>query len=195
MGFRKIKLTSVFMIILFTFLAMPLTTVINAISMLFVDNTVLLISEDILDIPFFVMLLIIGIIGPLSEELVFRGVVYQGYKKSGTVLQSLLLSALLFALMHMNFNQAAYALVIGVILILLVEATGSLWASIIFHVVFNTQQVCVMYLYEDIVPAGGLQGAQEQITTELMIMTISVYSVIAAVTTPCLLCFGMVANK
>ena len=53
-----------------------------------------------------------------------------------------------------------------------------------------------MYLYEDIVPAGGLQGAQEQITTELMIMTISVYSVIAAVTTALACCvLGWIAKN
>ena len=39
-GFHKIKISTVFMVILFTFLIMPLVTLVNAISMLFVDNTV-----------------------------------------------------------------------------------------------------------------------------------------------------------
>ncbi|NLL76642.1 MAG: CPBP family intramembrane metalloprotease [Clostridiales bacterium] len=181
-GFRKIKISSVLMIVLFTFLAMPLTTVINAVSMLFVDNTVVAISGDILEIPFFVMLFIIGFIGPFCEELIFRGIIYQGYKKSGTGLQALLLSALLFALMHMNFNQAAYALVIGMILVVLVEATGSLWSSVLFHIIFNSQQVCLMYLYK----AMGMESfeeAQAQITPDIMLTAISGYLIIAAVTT------------
>ncbi|WMC91587.1 CPBP family intramembrane glutamic endopeptidase [Kineothrix sp. MB12-C1] len=181
-GFRKIKISSVLMIILFTFLAMPLTTVINAISMLFVDNTVAAISGDILGVPFFVMLFIIGILGPFSEELIFRGIIYQGYKKSGTTFMSLLLSACLFSLMHMNFNQAAYALVIGMILALLVEATGSLWSSILFHIIFNSQQVCLMYLY-DIMGGGSLEEMQTGFTTDMMVMAISAYLIIAAVTT------------
>lgn len=181
-GFHRIKISSVFMIILFTFLAMPLTTVINAFSLLFVDNTVAAMSGDILEIPFIVMLLIIGILGPVSEELVFRGIIYQGYKKTGTVFQALCLSALLFALMHMNFNQAAYAVVIGILLVLLVEATGSLWGSIIFHVVFNSQQVCLMYL-SDMLSQGTIAASGEELTKEMIIMALSVYLVIATVTT------------
>ena len=83
-GFHKIKISSVLMIILFTFLSMPLTIVVNAISMLFVDNTVAALSSEVLELPFLVMLFIIGIFGPFSEELVFRGFFYQGYKRTGT---------------------------------------------------------------------------------------------------------------
>lgn len=187
-GFRKIRISSVFMIILFTFLCMPLTVVVNAISMLFVDNTVAGISGDVLEVPFAVMLFIIGIFGPFSEELVFRGVIYQGYRKSGTAFCSMLLSALLFALMHMNFNQAAYAFVIGLIVILLVEATGSIWSSILFHVIFNSEQVCLMYLYDAIPGVGDLQEAQSALTTDLLLSVISMYLLIAAAATTLAAC-------
>lgn len=183
-GFHKIKISSAFMIILFTFLIMPLTVVINAISMFFVDNTVAAISGEILELPFIVMFLIMGIAGPFSEELVFRGIVYQGYKKSGTILQAMLLSALLFALMHMNFNQAAYAFVIGAIMVLMVEATGSIWSSILIHVVFNSQQVCMMYLSDSsFLGMNEMADVQAQITNEMLMLVISVYLIIAAVTT------------
>ena len=177
------------MILLFTFLAMPLTVLVNAISMLFVDNTVATLSGDVLELPFFVMLFIIGIFGPFSEELVFRGVIYQGYKRSGTAFQAMLLSALLFALMHMNFNQAAYAFVIGLMVILLVEATGSIWSSILFHMIFNSEQVCMMYLYDAITPGtDSLNAAQEVLTTDVLLMAISGYLIIAAITTTLAVC-------
>lgn len=182
-GFHKIKISTIFMVILFTFLIMPLTTLINAISMLFVDNTVAAISGDVLETPFWIMLFIMGVFAPFCEELVFRGIIYQGYKKSGTALQALGLSALMFALMHMNFNQAAYALVIGVILILLVEATGSIWSSIIFHIVFNGWQVCLLYFTNAIAPEITSGEAQEVITTDELFMAIGIYLLIAAVTT------------
>ena len=149
-GFHKIKISTVFMVILFTFLIMPLVTLVNAISMLFVDNTVASMSGDILGAPFIVMFLLMGVLGPFNEELICRGIFYQGYKRSGTTMQAMLMSALLFALMHMNFNQAAYAFVIGIMLVFLVEATGSIWASIIYHVIFNGYSVCIMYLSKDI---------------------------------------------
>lgn len=178
-GFRKIKMSSVFMIILFTFLCMPLVTLINAVSMLFVDNAVAAVSSDILEAPFMAMFLIMGILGPLNEELVCRGVFYQGYKRSGTIMQAMLLSALLFALMHMNFNQAAYAFAIGIIAVLLVEATGSIWSSVLLHVTINAQQVCLMYIEDGV----DIQEAQELLTTDILFLAISVYLVIAAVTT------------
>lgn len=180
-GFRKFKISSALMTVLFTFLFMPLVTLINMISMCFVDNAVASMSGEILDTPFFVIFTLMGILGPMSEELVCRGIVYHGYKRTGTMMQALLLSSMIFALMHMNFNQAAYAFVMGVVMVLLVEATGSIWSSILVHVTFNSQQVCLMYLVD--YGEQQLQEAQEALTTDMMILAISVYLVIAAVTT------------
>ena len=180
-GFRKFKISSALMTVLFTFLFMPLVTLINMISMCFVDNAVAAVSGEILDTPFFVIFTLMGILGPMSEELVCRGIVYHGYKRTGTMMQALLLSSMIFALMHMNFNQAAYAFAIGVAMVLLVEATGSIWRSILVHVTFNSQQVCLMYLVD--YGEQQLQEAQEALTTDMMILAISVYLVIAAVTT------------
>ena len=178
-GFHKIEVSSVFMTILFTWLCMPLVTLINAISMLFVDNAVASMTSDLAGSPLMATFLVMSILGPLNEELVCRGIFYQGYKRSGTMMQAMLLSALLFALLHMNFNQAAYAFAIGIIAVLLVEATGSLWSSVILHVTINMQPVLLMYM-ED---GADIQEAQELLTTDMLLLVISVYLVIAVVTT------------
>lgn len=180
-GFRKFKISSALMTVLFTFLFMPLVSLINMISMCFVDNAVAAVSGEILETPFLVMLVLMGILGPMSEELVCRGIVYHGYKRTGTMMQAMLLSSMIFALIHMNFNQAAYAFVIGIAMVLLVEATGSIWSSILVHITFNTQQVCLMYLMD--YGEQQLMEAQEALTTDMMILAISVYLIIAAVTT------------
>lgn len=178
-GFHKMKMSSVFMVILFTFLCMPLITLINAISMLFVDNAVASMSSDIAEAPFLAMFLLMSILGPVNEELVCRGIFYQSYKRSGTMMQAMLLSALLFALLHMNFNQAAYAFAVGIIAVLLVEATGSIWSSVILHVTINMQPVFMLHM-ED---GADIQEAQELLTADILLLVISVYLVIAAVTT------------
>lgn len=180
-GFRKFKISSALMTVLFTFLFMPLVSLINMISMCFVDNAVAAVSGEILETPFLVMLVLMGILGPMSEELVCRGIIYHGYKRTGTMMQAMLLSSMIFALIHMNFNQAAYAFVIGIAMVLLVEATGSIWSSILIHITFNTQQVCLMYLMD--YGEQQLMEAQEALTTDMMILAISVYLIIAAVTT------------
>lgn len=184
LGFHRMKLSSFFMVILFTFLIMPMSTAINAISMLFVDNAVNAVSGDVLQVPFPVMLFLIGIFGPFCEEFVFRGVIFRGYKNTGPVLWAIFWSSLLFALMHLNFNQAAYAIAIGIMFGLLVEATGSLWSSAIAHMVFNSQQVCMMYLL-DYLPESY---ASETLTQDMLIAAIGPYLIAAAVATPIAVC-------
>lgn len=180
LGFHKIKWSTAGMIVVFTFLTMPLTTLINAFSMLFVENAVLQMSGQVLTLPFPAAFFFIAVSAPVCEELVFRGVVYRGYRKSGTMLQAAVLSAFLFAVGHMNFNQAAYAFVIGMILVLLTEATGSIWASVLYHVVFNGYSVCMMYLTEKLFPdtmetQQMLEGA-EYLDSILYSMSMAVFS-------------------
>lgn len=187
LGFRKIKISSFFMVILFTFLTMPMATALNAISMLFVDNTVNAISGDVLQLPFFLMLFMIGIFGPFCEEFVFRGIIFRGYKNSGPVWWAVFWSAVLFALMHLNFNQALYAFALGMMFGLLVEATGSLWSSVIAHMIFNSQQVCMMYLAEYIVP-GTYDSADVALTQDALLAAIGPYLMIAVIATPIAFC-------
>lgn len=188
LGFHKIKISTFFMIILFTILIMPMTTVLNAISMLFVDNAVTAISEDVLNMPFPVMLFMIGIFGPFCEEFVFRGVIYKGYKNSGPVLWSIFWSALLFGLMHLNFNQAAYAIAIGIMFALLVEATGSLWSSAIAHMFFNSQEVCLMYIMNHLRPDTYNSSADYTLSNETLISVIGPYLIIAVIATSLAVC-------
>lgn len=188
-GYHRIKISSVFMVILYTFLCMPLMTAINAISMLFVDNAVNSVSGEILQMPFPVMLFLMGMFGPFCEEFVFRGMIFRGYKESGSVFRAIILSSLLFGLMHMNFNQAAYAFAIGIMFALLVEATGSLWSSVIAHMTVNMQQVCLMYVVETISPGtytGGM--VDEMVTQDMLLMAIGPYLFAAVVCTALAVC-------
>ena len=187
LNFKPIKVSTVLMICLFTYLTMPLVTTLNAITMLFSKNVVEEMSADILQMPFLLMLLLMGILGPICEEVVFRGIVYEGYRKSGTVLQAMFFSAILFGFMHMNFNQALYALAIGLLLVLLKVATGSMWGSIVYHVLFNSNTVVMLYMTSKWFPT--LENASEQtLDTETLIATISVFMVIATITTAIAAC-------
>ncbi len=189
LGFHKIRISTCFMIVLFTILVMPLVTVLNALSLFFTDNAVAAMQDDIVGVPLGVMWFLIGIYGPFCEEFVFRGVLYTGYKRTGKVIGAVLLSSLTFGLMHMNFNQALYAFAIGLLLAMLVEVTGSLWASTLCHMIFNSLQVCLMFFSDWLVDTfyGGTLPQTEISNVELM-AALSVYLVIAAVTTPIAIC-------
>lgn len=199
-GFHEVKVSTLLMIILCTFLIMPLVTVLNALTMFFTDNAVAALEGDIVSTPFPVMLFMIGIFGPFCEEFVFRGVIYRSYRRSGdwndntryktlrgNGISAMLLSSLLFGLMHMNFNQAVYAFAIGIFLVLLVEAAGSLWASVFCHMFFNSCQVVLMYASQNMlnsVYGQAVNETAEQLSTQDLLAALSVYLLIAGVTTP-----------
>lgn len=188
LGLCRIKLSTACMVVLFTFLTMPLTTMINAISQLFVDNAVMGISGDVVGMPFPVMFFLMAVYGPCCEEFVFRGLIYRGYRKGGAALGAVLLSGLLFGLMHMNFNQAAYAAVIGILLALLVEASGSIWSSVLYHIIFNGQSVCLLFLINRFLPGMLEQSSMLLEDRDMLLESIGVYMIIASVTTA--LAFG-----
>ena len=167
---------------------MPLTTLINVISMLFVDNTVVEMMEVILNIPFFLMLFLIAVVPATVEELVFRGIAYGGYRKSGTKFMAVMLSAFMFGVMHMNLNQAMYAFVIGVFLALLFEATNSIWSTMLFHFIYNAQSCCLMFFLENMMPGYYQDPANTAVGQEELFVMISVYLIIAAITTPLAFC-------
>ncbi len=147
---HKIKLSSALLIPLYVLVLFPLVSLVNYISMLFVENTVTSIADELLGMPMWVMILTIGIFGPFVEEIVFRGVMLQSFQRTGRIIGSIILSSLMFGMIHMNFNQFGYGTVMGIMLALLVEATGSVLASFIAHAFFNTFEVVMMYANKDV---------------------------------------------
>lgn len=152
LGIKKMKWTTLGAVILYGIVISPIGTFANALSMVFVDNEMLKSSSYILDANFVGAMLCSAIIAPLVEETAFRGYMYNGYRKDGARISAVLLSAIAFAFMHMNFNQAAYAFVVGIAFAFVVEATGSIWSSIICHLMFNGESIITMFLGELIAP-------------------------------------------
>lgn len=183
--FKKIRTGTFFSIIPFTMFSMPVITLANVFSQLFVKNEAMAAMEDarVAEMPFLLLLFSTGIFAPFCEELICRGIYYRGYKKSGSGFKAMLLSALLFALLHMNMNQAAYAFVMGVMAVLLVEATGSLWSSVIYHMLINSSQIAMTYAMLK-GNASAYSEAAELMNTEMIVMMLAVYLVIAAATLP-----------
>lgn len=183
LGFHKIRLGTILMIGLFTFLASPLLTLVNAISMFWVENEAANIMESyqIVNIPFWQLFFSTAVIAPVCEEVTCRGGFYRSYQRSGSGLKAMLLSAVLFAFIHMNFNQASYALVMGMLAVLLVEATGSIWSSIIYHGLINASTSLIAYTTLQNDPQAY---AQQEITTEFLMYAVGMYLIITAVMLP-----------
>lgn len=186
--FNKVKPSTLGYVLLFTWLSMPLTTLLNAISMLFVDNTVVALSEYMMEVPFPVMLFLMAVTPAFCEEVVFRGVVYGGYRKGGNKFWAVILSGFMFGVMHGNLNQALYAFVIGVLLALLLEATGSIFTTMLFHFIYNAQSCCMMYLADAMMPGYFSEVAAAAVGPGQLYTMISVYLVLSVVFTPLAIC-------
>lgn len=81
--------------------------------------------------------LLIVFIAPFTEEVVFRGLIYTRLKRAMPRALALLLSSLLFGLMHGQALWIAYAFALGALLCLIFDRCKTLWASVLFHAAFN----------------------------------------------------------
>lgn len=183
LGFHKIKFRTILMIGLFTFLSTPAASLLNLISQIWVENEVgVVLQEQQTQMSFGVMFLTVAVIAPIFEEVTCRGAYYHSYCKSGSAFKAMIMSSIIFALIHMNFNQAGYAFVLGIFTALLVEATGSLWASILYHGFFNGSQVILMYAV--LSEGEDIYGEQAAISTDLLLSSIGVFLILAAIALP-----------
>lgn len=122
-----------------------ITEFVNMVSQLFVTNQVSGHMMDlILQYPFPVVFFAIAVMPMLCEEVIYRGLVYQGYRRS-SILLAILLSSFLFGMMHMNLNQFSYAFVLGILFCLVNEAVGSFFPSMVLHTFINGRSVVLMY--------------------------------------------------
>ena len=191
------------MCILYTAFCMPLITAVNMVSLLFVDNKASQLVGLLTGIPAWLVVLVVGILGPMNEEFLYRGIFYHSYKGTGRVLAAMFMSAFLFGLMHLNFNQMSYAIVMGIMAVLLIEATGSIASSMIFHACINTYNVVLMLIQQNQM-AGTGKDAQDIMDESLaqlgvsyqqfVLIAIVVVGGIALVTTALagLILYGMV---
>ena len=81
---------------------------------------------------------------PIIEEMLMRGVVLEGLKNTYGFLVALLVSAVLFALLHFNMVQTLSAFVCGVVLGLLYIKTSSIFCCMLVHCGYNLISYIVM---------------------------------------------------
>ena len=84
------------------------------------------------------VLLLACVIGPVAEELFFRGVLYPAIRKRTSRLAATLLSGAAFSLVHTNVVGFLPIMALGCLLAHLYESTGSLASPLAVHIVHNS---------------------------------------------------------
>ena len=116
--------------------------------------------------PVGLMILVVGIIGPICEELMFRGIVVHRLKDWVKPQAAIVISALLFGIYHGNVVQFFYATCMGVMLAIIYDKTGTLWISIVAHIAANLWSLFGSSFWSSLwqqIPAGMLFGVMIEI--------------------------------
>lgn len=84
-----------------------------------------------------VQLICLGIIVPLAEEMIFRGVLFKRVRLIGSFKKAAMFSTLLFSMTHGNIVQLIYTLILGMFLAYVYEKYGSFKAPVLLHMIVN----------------------------------------------------------
>lgn len=92
--------------------------------------------EDMESYEILLQFVTVSIVPGFCEEILFRGAILAACLPFGRS-RAIIISSVLFALMHQNAEQIFYTFVAGVILGIVYERTGSIWNCILLHVCNN----------------------------------------------------------
>jgi len=92
------------------------------------------------------IIITVSVIGPVTEEVFFRGFLYPALRSRLSVVAAIALNALLFALIHQSISDILPIFVLGAAMAFLFEKTGSLVPCSVFHVCHNASQMVIFLL-------------------------------------------------
>lgn len=130
---KKVSLKSTFFIVIAAIFLFIMAGYVNACSMIVFQNLLDVSLEEISGHPLEAMIAV-AIMPALIEEVLFRGIIYRGISDKK---MAIFISAITFALLHMNFNQMCYAFVMGLFFAVVIYITDNLTVSIALHMLFS----------------------------------------------------------
>lgn len=137
---------------------LPLLIIFGAVSALFLNILFALlqitgssqqyteVAKKQFSFPLWAGILLYGIVSPVAEEMVFRGIVFNRLKRFWRREMAIIGSALLFGLYHGNMVQAVYGFLLGGIMAFFYERYGSFAVPVLLHSAAN---VCVYVVAEN----------------------------------------------
>lgn len=78
-----------------------------------------------------------ALVTPLLEELLYRGIVYGRMRRQVGMIPAVLLSALIFGVVHFNIVQFLYAFLLGIVLALCMERCNHMYGAVAAHMTAN----------------------------------------------------------
>lgn len=143
---REEKVTGyMFLAVLAVLSAIGLNFLLNLIGLSKSSRSFEQIAQAQYGVAFLAGLFLYGILSPLVEEAVFRGLIYNRMKRCFNYPIALILSSLLFGCYHGNLVQAVYGTLLGIIIAYTYELYESFAAPVLFHTVANVSVYVLTY--------------------------------------------------
>ena len=102
--------------------------------------------------PIIVAILVVGILVPIAEEIVFRGLVFKNLQDYTGTAVAVLISGLLFGIYHENMIQFIYATILGWLLAFIISRVHSVIVPIIGHIAANTWTIVSERFLSGLIP-------------------------------------------
>jgi membrane protease YdiL (CAAX protease family) len=90
--------------------------------------------------------LMLVIIAPIAEELLFRGYLLGKLRKHAPLWVAIFITSLIFAIVHFAWNVGVDVFALSIVLCILRVASGSLWPSILLHMLKNGIAFYVLFI-------------------------------------------------
>lgn len=100
-----------------------------------------------------VSVIYVGILSPIGEECIFRGLIMHYAGESAPFYMANILQAALFGVFHGNLIQGIYAFLLGLLIGYLVKLSGSIFGGMIFHSALNFAGLYLGRLLPETLPA------------------------------------------
>lgn len=92
-----------------------------------------------------VLVLLLGVVGPLAEEVFYRGLVLRSLERRTGRLAALLLSSVIFGVVHLQVVQLPGLVLAGLAFGLLAQRTGRLGPAVLAHIGFNCTTLALLH--------------------------------------------------
>lgn len=148
LGLHTVRPATLLLSVLLCVVIEPLIQIANLFTSSLFGNAVEAMTLEMETGPWWCLFLLMAVYGPLVEELLCRGFLYRNLRASGHVVGAVLISALCFAVLHGNLNQASYAFIIGIYFAIVCEVTGSVWPTFLMHFMINGSSVYSLYVLD-----------------------------------------------
>ena len=136
--------------------AVPLSSGISVLWYTVLQSFGLTIAEEGFHVPstvtgLMLMLISLGVLPGVCEELAFRGMALGAWERRGTV-RAMLISSLMFASLHGSVAGFPTQFLLGGVIAVMAVGSGSIYTGMIFHGVYNSLLLLIQFFSQNFLP-------------------------------------------